>query len=101
MTGTRRRSIAALVAVGAVAITLGVLYLSLRANALPPLLGQLHTHAHRTKRGLAALGLGLLLWAGASALSVPRQRPHHHAHSHSHDGAKTHHSDGAASMGGA
>lgn len=73
---TRRRSalIAALASLGAAAIVLGVLYLALRANSLPSVLGHLPTKAHRSRRGLAALGLGALLLAGATAVSVTRPR---------------------------
>ena len=48
----------ALLVIGVVLIAIGVVYFTVPADKLPSLLGSLHVHAHRTKRGTAALIVG-------------------------------------------
>jgi hypothetical protein len=65
------------IAVGIVALVVGVIYFAVEAKSLPSVLGQLHGYTgHRTKRGVAALVVGavLIVLGGGVAVYRPRAR---------------------------
>lgn len=67
-----------LVVAGVMLVAIGVMYFTVAADKLPPILGQLqHAGGHRTKRGVAALGLGIVSLVGAWFAYARATRRHH------------------------
>jgi len=62
-----------LLVLGVLALLAGVIYLALPAHSLPSFMGQLPTHVHRSKRGIASLVVGAIL-AIVGGLLVVRSR---------------------------
>ena len=67
-----------LLVVGVVLVALGVVYFTVTADKLPPILGQLqHATRHRMKHGIASLVLGAASLVGAAIAyhRATRRRP--------------------------
>lgn len=79
MTPQQRRILAAVViAIGLLALAVGVIYFTVEAKSLPSILGQLKGYTgHRSHRGIAALVVGvLLLVVGVGVLASDRRSSH-------------------------
>lgn len=72
---TQRLLGALVIAIGVLALVVGIVYFTVEAHSLPSFLGRLHgDNAHRTLRGAVALVIGVVL-VGAGAAIVARPRP--------------------------
>jgi amino acid permease len=74
MNDQRTVAAAVLVVIGIVALVVGVIYLTVEAQSLPSILGQLHgISGHRSARGIGAVIVGVVLLVAGFLLA---RKPH-------------------------